>query len=144
MRKCIHHPTCHVVPTLQKLGVGVPKGCDQRCQATPKQYYGYTHHTGSIMVKLNISDAFNSLHRHSMLASVDEILPDLAANCHLAYAEARFLQFGKFTVQSQEGSQQGDHLGTVTLLPGDSKPPTVATGFRIPRCYHYWRRIRGG
>ena len=55
------------------------------------------------MVKLDISNAFNSLHRESMLSSVDEILLELAAYCHLAYAE-----FGKFTVLSQKGSQQGD------------------------------------
>src|SRR6218665_603835 len=64
--------------------------------------------TESLMVKLDISNAFNSLHRDSMLSSVDEILPELAANCHLAYAEATSLQFGKFTVLSQEGSQHGD------------------------------------
>ena len=46
-----------------------------------------------------------------MLASVDEIIPELAAYCHLAYAETTSLQFGKFNILSQEGSQQGDPLG---------------------------------
>jgi len=63
------------------------------------------------MVKLDISNAFNSLHRDNMLASVDEIIPELAAYCHLAYAESTSLQFGRFVIQSQEGSQQGDPLG---------------------------------
>src|SRR5688572_33179166 len=64
-----------------------------------------------ILVKLDLSNAFNSLHRDSMLMSVEETIPELAAYCHLAYAEATCLQFGSFTIKSQEGPQQGDPLG---------------------------------
>src|SRR6218665_4199342 len=65
----------------------------------------------SILVKLDLSNAFNSLHRDSMLASVNEVIPELAAYCLLAYAEPTSLRFGSFTVQSQEGAKQGDPLG---------------------------------
>src|SRR6218665_1772085 len=89
--------------------LGVPGDCEAATHSARK--FLNNMGTESIMVKLDISNAFNSLHRDSMLSSVDEILPELGAYCHLAYAEATFLQFGKFTVLSQEGSQQGDPLG---------------------------------
>src|SRR6218665_2899923 len=38
----------------------------------------------SILVKLNLSNAFNRLHRDSTLVSVNEVMPELAAYCHLA------------------------------------------------------------
>src|ERR1700733_4544652 len=46
-----------------------------------------------------------------MLASVEEVIPELSTYCHLAYAKPTLLQFGRFTLQSQEGPQQGDPLG---------------------------------
>ena len=85
-------------------------------------------------MKLDISNAFNSLHRDSMLASVDEIIPELAAYCHLAYAESSSLQFGRFTILSQEGSQQGDPLGPLLFcLP--LQP--ILNGLRSPLAFGY-------
>src|SRR6218665_224071 len=46
-----------------------------------------------------------------MLASVSEILPDLAPYCFLAYAEESTLKFGGYTIQSRVGPHQGDPLG---------------------------------
>ena len=46
-----------------------------------------------------------------MLTSVNEVISELAAYCHLSYAESTSLRFGSFTVLSQEGAQQGDPLG---------------------------------
>src|SRR6218665_31169 len=45
-----------------------------------------------------------------MLASVFEILPDLAPYCFLAYAEESTLKFGGYSFQSRMGPQQGDRL----------------------------------
>src|SRR6218665_1205798 len=85
--------------------------------------------TELIMVKLDISNALSSLHRDSMLSSVDEILPEMAAYCHLAYAEATSLQFGKFTVARRFAT--GRPLGTSTLLPTatDPDPTPLAFGY---------------
>jgi hypothetical protein len=64
-----------------------------------------------IVVKLDLSNAFNSLYRDCMLASVIKIIPDLAHYCFQAYAEESTLKFGGYTVQSRVGPQQGDPLG---------------------------------
>jgi Reverse transcriptase (RNA-dependent DNA polymerase) len=99
--------TPHLTP--RQLGVGVPGGCEAAVHATRR--FMKNMDSGSVVVKLDISNAFNSLHRDRMLKSVDEFIPELAAYCHLAYADATTLQFGKFTILSQEGPQQGDPLG---------------------------------
>src|SRR6218665_812194 len=93
----------------KQLGVGIPGGCEAAVHATRR----FLANTGpdSVVVKLDLSNAFNSLHRDSMLASVNNVIPELAAYCHLAYAEATCLRFGSFVILSQEGAQQGDPLG---------------------------------
>ena len=116
----------------KQLGVGVPGGCEAATHAARR--FLNDMESGSIIVKLDISNAFNSLHRDSMLASVDEIIPELAAYCHLAYAESSSLQFGRFTILSQEGSQQGDPLGPLLFcLP--LQP--ILNGLRSPLAFGY-------
>ena len=65
----------------------------------------------NIIVKLEFSNAFNSLHRDYMLERVSEVIPDMYKFCHLAYKKHSMLQFSEFYLTSQEGFQQGDHLG---------------------------------
>src|SRR6218665_554914 len=48
----------------------------------------------SIMVKLDIENAFNCLDRIHMLTVINEELPEIAVYCHLAYAEPSDLKFG--------------------------------------------------
>src|SRR6218665_715913 len=83
--------------------------------------------TDSIMVKLDFKNAFNSLHRDRMLLAVEEIAPELTPYCRLAYAETTVLQFGKFTLLSRVGPQQGDRLGPLLFcLP--LQPILLETG----------------
>src|SRR6218665_1960217 len=66
---------------------------------------------GSILIKLDFSNAFNSLYRDRMLDSVYTHLPELAHFCHLAYSEPLNLKFGEFNLLSHFGPQQRDKLG---------------------------------
>ena len=86
----------------------------------------------NIIVKMDISNAFNSLHRDYMLESVSEMIPELNKFCHLAYNEHSILQFGEFCLTSHEGSQQGDHLGGLlfclaihSILRSTTSPLTI-------------------
>ena len=65
----------------------------------------------NIIVILDFSNAFNSLHRNYMLERISEVIPELYKFCHLAYKEHSILKIGEFCLTSQEGSQQGDPLG---------------------------------
>src|SRR6218665_3825562 len=89
----------------KQLGVGIPGGCEAAVHATRR----FLANTGpdSVVVKLDLFNAFNSPHRHSMMASVNKVIPELAAYCHLAYAEATCLPFGSFVILSHKGAQQG-------------------------------------
>ena len=85
----------------KQLGVGVPGGCEAAVHATRR--FLSSMDDDHIEVKLDLSNAFNSLYRDCMLASVIEILPDLAPYCFHAYAEESTLKFGGYTVQSRVG-----------------------------------------
>ena len=62
------------------------------------------------IVKLDFSNAFNSLHRDNMLTAVVESVPEIYKFCHLSYDSSSTLSFNNHTISSQEGVQQGDPL----------------------------------
>jgi len=64
-----------------------------------------------VLVKLDFSNAFNSIHRREMLLAVHSRMPELYSFCCSAYNQPSVLFFGQYTVQSQEGTQQGDPIG---------------------------------
>ena len=65
----------------------------------------------NILVKLDFSNAFNTLFRDKMLQALYTILPEIAVFCSLAYSEPSNLKYGEFSHLSQVGPQQGDPLG---------------------------------
>ena len=64
-----------------------------------------------VLVKLDFSNAFNSIYRREMLLAVHSRMPELYSFCCSAYNQPPVLFFGQYTVQSQEGTQQGDPIG---------------------------------
>jgi Reverse transcriptase (RNA-dependent DNA polymerase) len=102
-----------VTPRLcpKQLGVGVPGGSEAAIHATRRFMDHMSQDT--IIIKLDLANAFNSLHRDIMLSSLSEWCPELSAYCQLSYAKPSILQYGNFTLESQEGPQQGDPLGPV-------------------------------
>ena len=66
---------------------------------------------GQAVVKLDFSNAFNSLHRSTMLNAVALHIPEIFKFCHSAYGEPTVLKFNSRFISSQEGVQQGDPLG---------------------------------
>jgi len=66
-----------------------------------------------VLVKLDFTNAFNSLHRHDMLLSVHSQIPEIYAYCHSAYGQPSVLFHGPYTVSSEEGPRQGDLVGSL-------------------------------
>ena len=64
-----------------------------------------------VFLKVDFSNAFNSVNRAQVLAAVEEHFPELARWCHFCYGRHTVLQFGRWQVSSQRGVQQGDPLG---------------------------------
>ena len=76
---------------------------------------------GEVIAKLDFSNAFNSVHRDSILKAVAEHIPEIYALCHSAYGAKSQLLFGNHIIDSSSGVQQGDPLGpllfSLTLQP---------------------------
>jgi Reverse transcriptase (RNA-dependent DNA polymerase) len=96
-----------------QLGVGTAGGCEAAVHAARR--FLETMPPDWVMVKLDFSNAFNSLHRSDMLLSIRDRLPELYAYCFSAYAEPSILYHGPFTISSEEGPQQGDPIGPLAF-----------------------------
>ena len=73
----------------RQLGVGVPGGCEAAIHATRR--FIDSMQAGSVVAKLDFSNAFNCLHRDSMLQAVTDKIPELYNFCHLSYSCTSFL-----------------------------------------------------
>ena len=88
--------------------------------------------SGAFLVKLDFTNAFNSLSRTSILAAVSEHIPELYSYCHLAYSKSSNLKYGEFSLQSQSGLQQGDPLGPLLFcLPIQPILSSLQSSLRI-------------
>ena len=92
-----------------QLGVGTPGGCEAAIHSARR--YLEALPADHVMVKLDFTNAFNSLHRHDMLTSVLSRVPELYAYCYSAYSHPSTLFYGSYVISSEEGPQQGDPLG---------------------------------
>jgi len=95
------HPT--------QLGFGIPRATEAAAHAA----YCYIQHLqpGYSILKLDFSNAFNSVFRDVMLSTVHNQLPKLYRFVYLCYSKSSHLHFGNMVLTSDEGAQQGDPLG---------------------------------
>ena len=66
-----------------------------------------------VIVKLDFVNAFNSLRRDCMLCTVADIIPEAAPFCYLSYSHSSNLLYDGHLIQSAEGMQQDDPLGSL-------------------------------
>ena len=90
----------------RQLGFGSLGGCEAAVHAA-RRFINYMP-SDFVVAKLDFSNAFNCLHRDVMLTAVKDQLPELYKFCHLAYLQTSFLNFGPYTILSQEVPQQGN------------------------------------
>jgi hypothetical protein len=110
--KCANaHATATLADYLQptQLGVGTPGGCEAAVHTTRR--FTESMPSDHCVVKLDFSNAFNSLHRDAMLAAVKLRVPGIYKFCLLSYNTPSILLYADRTILSQEGPQQGDPLG---------------------------------
>jgi hypothetical protein len=99
--------TSLLAPT--QLGVGAKGGAEALTHAARR----YLQSMGGdrAFVKLDFSNAFNSVRRDSVMEAVATHRPDLLAFTESAYGSPSQLWVGDFCISSAEGVQQGDPLG---------------------------------
>ena len=94
-----------------QVGVGVDGGAEAAVHATRR----LLHHLPDdhVFVKLDFTNAFNSIRRDLILQSIAEKTPELYRFIYASLACNSKLTFSGETVISAEGSQQGDPLGSL-------------------------------
>jgi len=93
----------------RQLGVGVPGGCETAIHVA--RSFLSSCPTGSALLKIDFSNAFNCIRRDSILEAVEAHVPEMLPFLDSAYSQATNLQFGEYQVLFDEGVQQGDPLG---------------------------------
>jgi len=116
----------------RQLGVGTPGGCEAAIHSARR--YLETMPPEHVVVKLDFSNAFNSLHRQDMLLAVRDRLPELYAYCYSAYSQPSILYYGQFSLLSKEGPQQGDPIGPL-LFSNTEQPLLESMGAELTLGY---------
>ncbi len=93
----------------RQLGFGVTGGTEAAVHACRR--YVENMPQGHVFVKIDFTNAFNTLRRDVILEAVERHLPELLLYTSASYSGDSDLQFGQFALQSQEGAQQGNPLG---------------------------------
>ena len=92
-----------------QLGFGTSIGAEAAVHAA--RSYLANMKDDQLLLKLDFTNAFNSVRRDKILHSVREKAPALLPLAYSAYRFPSLLFFGKHTIPSAEGVQQGDPLG---------------------------------
>ena len=93
----------------RQLGYGVKRGAEAAVHAA--RLFVQNLEVDQVFVKLDFTNAFNTLRRDKMLLAVEEMVPEILPLVHSSYASPSLLYWGDRTVISAEGVQQGDPLG---------------------------------
>src|SRR6218665_3289897 len=96
------HPSSHRC-------IAVPGGCEAAVHAT-RRFIG-SMGPDHVLVKLDFTNAFNSLRQNLMLKAVHETIPEIYPFALQVYSAPSILRFGHLLLQSETGPQQGDPLG---------------------------------
>src|ERR1700759_1565187 len=92
-----------------QLGVGVKGGCEALIHSARRFIAGMG--VEKAFIKLDFSNAFNSVRRDSVLEAVSLHRPDLLDFVCSSHGSPSYLWFGDSRILSAEGVQQGDPLG---------------------------------
>ncbi|KAL0820722.1 hypothetical protein ABMA28_006551 [Loxostege sticticalis] len=93
-----------------QLGFGTRQGCEGAIHAT-RSFVMDFNNADSVIIKLDIKNAFNSLERDVLLNEVKDIIPSLYPFLDQVYGTSSKLFFKDNLILSQVGVQQGDPLG---------------------------------
>ena len=96
-----------------QLVVGVRMGCEAAVHAVRDYTDAHTGSPGHIVVKLDLTNAFNTVHRSAVFREVIRRFPAAAPLVSQAYSQPSPLHFGSVRLWSCRGVQQGDPLGPI-------------------------------
>ena len=94
-----------------QIGVGQPRGTEVGLQTARQWCHRNRDNTSAVFVKVDYSNAFNTVDRQTFLEQCQLHFPGLAAWSAWCYTEPSHLICGQQSIDSQSGVQQGDPLG---------------------------------
>ena len=93
-----------------QMGVGVRGGCEAAVHAVRA---AVSQNPDKWLLQLDLENAFNCVDRSHVLSEIAKLLPDCLAWAVTCYGTPSQLQFGKHTLSSSSGVQQGDPFASV-------------------------------
>lgn len=96
-----------------QLGVGVRTGCEAAVHAVREYIDTHIGTPNHIVVKLDLTNAFNTVHRSTVIREVIRRFPAAAPLVSQAYSLPSPLHLGSTRLWSSRGVQQGDPLGPI-------------------------------
>lgn len=94
----------------RQMGFGIRGGAEAIVHSA-RDFLLSPNNEDSILVKLDYSNAFNSIFRTKMIQIVKEKYPKMFAYISQCYGTKSYLCYGNDVISSEEGVQQGDPLG---------------------------------
>ena len=111
-----------------QLGIGTKNGVEAAGDAA-RALLEAESSPGTVLLKIDFSNAFNSIRRDTILETVYQRYPGVYNYTLAAYGDASFLMFGDKTFLSVEGVQQGDPDGP--RLFGDTINSLIQSRFNV-------------
>ena len=108
-----------------QLGYGTPGGCEAAAHAT--RAFSRSLETESVMVKMDMKNAFNTVRRDHFLRRVRESAPSIYHLLWQAYSEPTPLFYGTSEISSATGLQQGDPCGPAVFSLAVHQVASAAT-----------------
>ena len=101
--------TSHLQPLQQ--GVGVARGAEAIVHSVQRYVSHYAQSDNHMVAQVDLSNAFNRVSRHAVLAAVQDVCPSILPWVAYTLCCRSHLYFGSFLLSSSSGVQQGDPLG---------------------------------
>ena len=115
-KACMFKVSCNLTDEFQphQMDVCIPSGAEVAVHAC--RNFIRSEDSNSILLKIDFQNAFNTVKRDAILHKVKESLLQIFPFVFQAYAQPTDLFFGKESLLSKEGVQQGDPLGPLLFL----------------------------
>src|SRR6218665_3139141 len=105
-------------------------GCEAAVHATRR--FVSAMRPGQMLVKLDFTNAFNTLRRDAMIEAVYTAIPEIYPFALQSYSAPSNLKFGYLSLSSQVGPQQGDPLGPLLFrLPLQPVLQSLESGLKV-------------
>lgn len=120
-----------------QVGVGVPMGAEAAVHTTRQWLHRNSGNAIKVFVKLDFTNAFNTVDRAHLLREVRLRLPGLACWAEWCYSHHSRLLFQGTAISSEAGVQQGDPLGPLLFALALQPSLHAATTAEVELAFAY-------